>query len=85
MRKHEFIMAWAKYAEDTGIKTSPHPLRHAYATILYEAGIDVKSAQDLLGHTSMAMTQDIYTHISQRKKDSTLAQLNQFISGDIEG
>lgn len=73
-----FIVAWKKYCEETGLNLTPHQLRHAYATILFEAGIDEKDAQELLGHSSIAVTRDIYTHISKARKQKTAELLNKF-------
>lgn len=47
------------------------------ATMLFECGIEVKDAQDLLGHSTAAMTQDIYTHIRDKHRESTADLLNQ--------
>lgn len=65
----KFMVNWKKYCDETGLDITPHQLRHAYATILFEAGIDEKDAQELLGHTSLAMTRDIYTHISKTQQN----------------
>lgn len=57
---------------------TPHQLRHAYATLLYEAGIDEKDAQELMGHTTIAVTRDIYTHITDTRRMETAEKLNEF-------
>ncbi len=57
-----------------------HQLRHTYATILYDVGVDLKNAQRLLGHASLEMTLKIYTHLSQRKKADSIAKLNDFLN-----
>lgn len=67
---------WREYVKATGITCTAHQLRHSYATMLFECGIEVKDAQDLLGHSTAAMTQDIYTHLRDKRKEQTTKTLN---------
>lgn len=78
---------WNKYIKQAGLEhITQHQLRHSYATILYLSGVDVKTAQSILGHANVETTLGRYTHISQLQKIKIGAsdKLNNFIGNSHE-
>lgn len=54
-------------------------LRHTYCTLLYDAGVDVKSAQYFMGHEDIETTLAIYTHLSKFRKKKSVVSLNKHL------
>ena len=46
---------------------TPHCIRHNYATVCWERGIDPYTTMRLMGHSSIKTTMDIYTHLNERR------------------
>lgn len=62
-----FEKRWHIYCEESGVTATPHQFRHAYATMLFEAGIPPEEAQALLRHAQLSTTMDIYTDLRESK------------------
>lgn len=85
MTQAAFRRLWEKAASGAPCEVRPHMLRHSYATNLYRAGIDLKTAQYLLGHTTIQMTANIYTHMEKEDAAASVIQLERYLSGGFSG
>ncbi len=76
-----FTRLWNSHVvEVVPFHITAHMLRHTYATSLYRAGVDLRTAQKLLGHSSIQMTADIYTHLEQEDAMKEAERLNDYFS-----
>lgn len=76
----QFNVNWERYKRLSGINISPHQLRHAFATICFDASIPAKDAAELLGHSKIQLTLDIYTHIRKSRRKDVFDKLNEYVS-----
>ena len=65
--------------DEIGFDFDWHSLRHTYASILYEAGVDTLTAKELLGHSDVKTTMGIYTHLFERGKKHSISKLDEFL------
>jgi integrase len=62
-----------------GTDVTPHQLRHAFATILYDAGVGEVDTMAIMGHSSIKVTREVYTHIRQERMEQTTKQINEYL------
>jgi integrase len=69
--------------ERAGIKrrVTPYALRHGFATAALEAGVDVKTVSDLMGHNSTHMVQNVYQHVSDDRRREAGVRIGEALLG----
>lgn len=86
MTKTAYRRAWDGYLHQlsllAGKKVSiqAHDLRHSYCTMLYDSGIDLKTAQKWMGHADQTMTMRIYTHLTAEREEASARQLRSKVN-----
>ena len=68
-----------KYTNTIGQSFTNHQLRHAYAKLLYKAGVDVKTAQRLLRHADIQTTMNIYTEFDEEVTQAAIQKANDYM------
>lgn len=56
-----------------------HDLRHTAATLLLSQGVHPKVVQELLGHSTISMTMDVYSHVLPSMQQDAIGKLNQLL------
>lgn len=70
-----FTRLWKEFQTAAGVSCTPHQLRHAYATMLFEAEVPPEEAQALLRHAQLSTTMDIYTEIREQKRKAICSKV----------
>lgn len=58
---------------------TPHCLRHTFCSIMYEAGTDVLTAKEQMGHSDVKTTLSIYTHLDQIYKKKNISKIDEYL------
>ncbi|QRG65288.1 site-specific integrase [Brevibacillus choshinensis] len=70
---------WRKFIKRHSLKfIRLHDLRHTAATLLIEAGVDLKAVQERLGHTKYSTTADFYAHVTKKVSKDAASKLDKF-------
>lgn len=84
-RSRELQRGLKNYQETNGIQATAHQLRHSYASMLHSASVDPKDAQGLLGHSSIVVTEDIYTQLEEKHRLKVGKQINNYVQSSMLG
>lgn len=77
---HNFIRYFKRFIADHGLKPiTPHGLRHTHASLLFSAGVEPKNISDRLGHSTVQITLDLYTHITEEQRTDTVDKLLEYM------
>lgn len=81
LAKRRFLPALSRAGID---KIRFHDLRHTYASLLLANGAPMKYVQHQLGHSSITMTMDLYTHLLPEVNDKCVNLLNNIVNTTVE-
>lgn len=77
---HNFIRYFKRFIADHKLKPiTPHGLRHTHASLLFSAGVEPKNISDRLGHSTVQITLDLYTHITEEQRSDTVDKLLEYM------
>ena len=72
------LKRWKNFLQNNNIEYKKwHSLRHSYASLLFQAGADIKTVQELLGHADINTTSQIYIHVFPENKKQAVKLLNE--------
>lgn len=84
--QRSFMEKYHTFLNKYGVKDIRfHDLRHTFATLLIESDISMKIVQELLGHSTITTSMDIYTHVSDTKKEQALECLQKRNADIVSG
>jgi integrase len=73
---------WHALCDRAGVRRCrPHDLRHTAASVLLLQGTDMRTVMEILGHSRMATTSDLYTHVLAEVKADAAARMDSFLRG----
>lgn len=77
------VTAWFFISSCLGVYEHLPDLRHTFATMALQNGVDVKTVSSMLGHYSAGFTLDTYGHITNTMKRDAANKVGSFLSGAV--
>jgi integrase len=84
-KPNAFSGLWDRFRAKHGIPYRFHDLRHTCATLMLEAGVHPKVVQEMLGHSTIAITMDLYSHVSPNLQEEAALKLDAILQGSSGG
>jgi len=72
--------AWVRLMRSLGLNARLHDARHSHASLLLKQGVHPKVVQERLGHASIAITLDIYSHVAPGLQEAAALKFDQALS-----
>lgn len=83
--KSTLFNAFARILKNANLPPlSIHSLRHTHAVLMLESGASMKYIQERLGHGSITITSDVYTHVSKKINQESITSFEEYISSVLE-
>jgi len=81
LRGDRLSTRWQALQKENGIEpVTLHGLRHSFGTMLARKGVQIKVVSELMGHSDVSITQNIYTHVSTDQKEEAINELAKLLS-----
>ena len=80
-KPNAFSGLWDRFRVKHGFDCRFHDLRHTCATLMLQAGVHLKVVQEMLGHSTIAITMDLYSHVSPNIQEEAAQRLDAILQG----
>ena len=80
-KPNAFTGVWDRFKRQHGIDIRFHDLRHSCATLLLSQGVHPKVVQEMMGHSTIAITMDLYSHVSPNLQEEAAEKLDALLRG----
>ena len=84
MQPRSLTHAFVKFVRQHGLQIRLHDLRHTHATHMLASGVHPKIAQERLGHSSIGVTLDLYSHVLPGMQAEAVARVDDALQGALQ-